>query len=117
MKRRIQPVGTDLGRGAENSPPAPGLVLPRLVDSLVVRLRLCWDSPGPVPVAWLCVWGGGEDEMEAWEPVLLPWFSSFSRSFSAFSFSISSCVKKQDGGMERTQRSSLPSGANGCVCA
>lgn len=66
-------------------------VLPRLVDSLVVRLRLCWGSPGPVPGAWLCVWGGGEDEMETWEPVLLPWFSSFSRSFSAFSFSISSC--------------------------
>lgn len=31
------------------------LVLPRLVDSLVVRLRLCWESPGPVPEAWLCV--------------------------------------------------------------
>lgn len=29
--------------------------------------------------------------METWEPVLLPWFSSFRRSFSAFSFSISSC--------------------------
>ena len=42
-------------------------VSPRLVDSLVVRLRLCCGSPDPVPEAW----GGGEDEMETWEPVLL----------------------------------------------
>lgn len=49
-----------------------GPVLPRLVDSLVVRLRLCWERPGPAPGAWPCVWGGGEDEMEAWDPILLP---------------------------------------------
>ena len=31
------------------------VVVPRLVDSLVVRLKLCWERPGPVPWAWMCV--------------------------------------------------------------
>lgn len=60
---------------------------PRLVDS--VRFRLCWERPTE------CL---GEEEMETWDWALLqlPWFSDFSRSFSAFSFSISLCRRQSD---------------------